>query len=330
MHKSNKPIGQPLSSFPIVSTGEVEEARAVLSRELVDVGFLKVPDRRSFGFQMNGVQLGRTSVGYNQFDADTRIDPGEMGDVVVLVLGTGPSSVFELDGEPVLCPGAGAIVSRGRRVMIHRPAGGGAVFIRAPFDAISKRIGELTDRPPRRPITYDRSIDLTSGIGARTGRLIGSLLRDLQCDPSILESPLLRNGIDELVLNAILSLPNTYSAELTGSPRKTVAPGIVKQAEAYLEAHAAEPVTVRDIVAQCEASQRALFAAFRRFRGYTPMQFLTACRLKTARESLLDPDPLTTVTSVAHACGFTNAGRFAGAYRRRFGESPSATLRRAR
>jgi transcriptional regulator GlxA family with amidase domain len=39
---------------------------------------------------------------------------------------------------------------------------------------------------------------------------------------------------------------------------------------------------------------------------------------------------LTTVTDVAFACGFGNLGHFAIYYRRQFGETPSATLRRAR
>jgi len=37
-----------------------------------------------------------------------------------------------------------------------------------------------------------------------------------------------------------------------------------------------------------------------------------------------------TVTTVAHACGFSNLGHFSARYRRRFGELPSETLRQAR
>jgi AraC-like DNA-binding protein len=44
---------------------------------------------------------------------------------------------------------------------------------------------------------------------------------------------------------------------------------------------------------------------------------------------LLDSDPSSlTVASVAYRWGFTNPGRFAAAHAQRYGESPSATLRR--
>jgi transcriptional regulator GlxA family with amidase domain len=39
--------------------------------------------------------------------------------------------------------------------------------------------------------------------------------------------------------------------------------------------------------------------------------------------------PGETVTGIALECGFGNLGEFAGRYRRRFGEKPSETFRRA-
>lgn len=53
-------------------------------------------------------------------------------------------------------------------------------------------------------------------------------------------------------------------------------------------------------------------------------------RLAEARRQLLRAEGAASVTSVAMACGFTHLGRFAGWYRERYGESPSATLEGAR
>jgi len=47
-----------------------------------------------------------------------------------------------------------------------------------------------------------------------------------------------------------------------------------------------------------------------------------------ANEALRRSDPArVTVSAVAHRWGFAHLGRFASAYRARFGESPSVTLR---
>ena len=69
-------------------------------------------------------------------------------------------------------------------------------------------------------------------------------------------------------------------------------------------------------------------ATFRRHRGYSPMVFLQTARLDAARATLTSGRPCR-VTDVAFGCGFAKLSSFTAAYRARFGELPSATLRRA-
>jgi len=60
------------------------------------------------------------------------------------------------------------------------------------------------------------------------------------------------------------------------------------------------------------------------------MVALTRARLHHVRRDLLAARPGARVGDIAAAWGFSHLGRFAAAYRRRFGEPPSATLRAAR
>ena len=134
-----------------------------------------------------------------------------------------------------------------------------------------------------------------------------------------------------MLLNAVLSLPNSHSEILRDGRRvEKQTPSLVRMAEEFLEANAANPVTISDVVAECGCSRRALFNAFRRHRNYTPLQFLTASRLRRARNALLQPSPTDTVSSIATECGFSHLGRFSKAYRELFDENPSKTLSRAR
>ena len=321
----------PLESFPIVSTNCADEAQSILSHELSNLRITNVADGRLFHFEMNGVHLGRTMVGYNRFKTDTSIvNVGDIDEAIVLVMGIGPRAVMYVDGRPIVRAGKGAMLSPPRRVVIHRPADGGILIIKAGREALDARLRETMGRRPRKPIVFDRSVDLAKGAGASVRRLVGFLADESQQDSAILENPLLRVGLDEMLLNGLLALPNNYSEELVGGRRLSITSSVVRRAEEFMDAHATKPITIADVVAQCGCSRRVLFSAFRSFRGYTPMEFLAEYRLKSVRKALQDPTSTKTVTSIALACGFAHLGRFSEAYLKRFGERPSETLRKAR
>jgi len=85
--------------------------------------------------------------------------------------------------------------------------------------------------------------------------------------------------------------------------------------------------SVVDICAAIGVSERSLQYAFGRYVGMSPLNYLRLCRLNRARHALRAPvNPGVTVTDTALHYGFTHLGRFAGDYRRLFGESPSQTL----
>lgn len=97
----------------------------------------------------------------------------------------------------------------------------------------------------------------------------------------------------------------------------------------YVHAHAHLPITTVEIAAESGMSIRTLQGAFRRVLGSSPNEYLRNVRLDRVRVGLLAADPTdSTVGDVATVWGFAHLGRFAGAYRARFGESPSETLHR--
>jgi transcriptional regulator GlxA family with amidase domain len=108
------------------------------------------------------------------------------------------------------------------------------------------------------------------------------------------------------------------------SSREHAVPASVYRAEAFIEAHVTDAITLDDIAAAARAPVRTLLDGFRRFRDTSPMQHLRSVRLNLARERLLS-DQSASIASIALECGFGNLGRFAKNYAERFGERPSET-----
>ncbi|MFT3666034.1 AraC family transcriptional regulator [Piscinibacter sp.] len=107
-----------------------------------------------------------------------------------------------------------------------------------------------------------------------------------------------------------------------------LAPRHVLAAEQHIRQHARQAPTLSELAAAAGVSVRTLSAAFREFRGCTPMQAVREARLAGARAELLVAPAGTTVRDVAADWGWTHFGLFAAAYHGRFGEAPSSTLRR--
>jgi transcriptional regulator GlxA family with amidase domain len=96
-----------------------------------------------------------------------------------------------------------------------------------------------------------------------------------------------------------------------------------------MRARPAHAWTAAELAAASSTSVRSLQENFRRSLGTSPLQYLRDLRLEKVRTELLSAERGTaTVTQVAARWGFVHLGRFATAYRQRFAERPSDTMRR--
>jgi transcriptional regulator GlxA family with amidase domain len=106
-------------------------------------------------------------------------------------------------------------------------------------------------------------------------------------------------------------------------------PRVIRRVIDAIEDEPDRPFSVADLAAIAGVSVRSLQEGFRRYVGCSPMAYLQSVRLTRAHDALQREDPARiTVAAVAHRAGFTHLGRFATAYRARFGATPSETLRR--
>lgn len=93
-----------------------------------------------------------------------------------------------------------------------------------------------------------------------------------------------------------------------------------------MHAHPARPWTVESLAALANLSRAAFARRFAHLVGEPPLAYLTAWRMKLAREQLRDPR--TTLAQVARAVGYSNEYAFSAAFRRHTGEPPGRWRKR--
>jgi AraC-like DNA-binding protein len=202
--------------------------------------------------------------------------------------------------------------------------------VRMPRSAIDRVAATLVgDDRPAAPVGFDLARPISEGKATHWKRLMQYVTSDIAGNPAVHSSPILIGQAYRLIAaTALETFPNTAleRARYTALP---ASPGSVRRAMAYIEEHAGDDIDLTDIAVAAHVGPRALQRAFRRAMDMTPLGYLRSVRLERAHAQLLAAagDEGTTVVAVAARWGFGHPGRFAGAYRARYGRSPRETLR---
>jgi AraC-like DNA-binding protein len=177
-----------------------------------------------------------------------------------------------------------------------------------------------------------RAADCEETRGA--GRTLAELVKLAVCEfgraDSAFGNPVARAQFEQLFMTTLLLAQAHSCSVLLERTDRQIVPRDVKRAIEYINGHLDQPITMADLVAECGVPGRTLRKHFRDFRGLSPMEYVQQKRLEQARADLLDFDGRSSIAGVANRWGFSHLGRFALAYRRQYGESPSETARRSR
>lgn len=195
---------------------------------------------------------------------------------------------------------------------------------------IERYLQNLLNEPLAEPLRFDTRIDLAASSGQGIAAAVQTLRRALTLCGKAGPPPVLAAEIEHGILTSLLLGQRHNYTDAIFSARALPAPRVVRRVVELIDSAPQTAFTVADLAEHAGVSERSLHAAFRRQLGTSPMAYVRRRRLEQAHDELLRLDPSTgaKVTDVALRHGFAHTGRFAAAYRARFGEPPSVTLRR--
>jgi AraC-like DNA-binding protein len=141
-------------------------------------------------------------------------------------------------------------------------------------------------------------------------------------------APLITDNATRLLAATLVTAFPALVAPRDGPACTDLTPAALRRATAFIESQAHTDIGLSDIAAAAHTTPRAVQYAFRRHLGTTPTGHLRRVRLDRAHRDLLNgsPDAGDTVAAISTRWGFFNQGRFAGAYRAVYGNTPRQTL----
>jgi AraC-like DNA-binding protein len=318
----------PLARWQMGQARCVEHARALVNR-----AYRRhvMQPRGALALRVNRAPFGASFLIANRFDGDpVEIDThGENGFFVEHLAWRGGCQI-ELDGVSQECtPERGFVISPTHRVRLRFGPDCSLVGARIEPGRIQRQLELLTGRAPRGPLAFSSVARHDRGPGLRRRRLLHWAVEELEhaAPPGGVS---LLPSLEEAYLDALLTGQPHSHMQLVEARRPDAGVAAVRRVEDYIRAHPERAVSSERLVSLSGVSTSALYEAFQRQRGTSPMRLLRDVRLLRAREELSDAEREVSVTHVALRWGFTHLARFSGQYRSRFGELPSQTLRRAR
>lgn len=313
-----------------VRSRDVDEAREAGTRVYHEHQVAVTGDLSRFALALDAAALGPLTLGWVTYGTQVRIETSHAGHYQVNV----PSAGTMLAS----CLGAEAVGGPGRAVVYHPDRAAGltgwqlpapVLALRIAQGALQNKLEQLLDRPLRCPPELSLGMDVSAGRGAQWLALVRALADALGSQDALIRQPMMAAPFTHSVLTGLLMCSSHAHSDELASPARSAGSSTVRAARAYIEAHAAQPLTVAGIAGAVGVGVRGLQQGFARALDMSPTQYLRLVRLREAHRELAAADPATTtVAELAARWGFAHQGRFAAQYRRRYGVLPAQTLRR--
>lgn len=318
-----------LSRSPIVRTRDPEAMEHALLTVYGARGF-SVSKADNFEGVGNYLQLANVGLGFCAYGGAKTIVDFPENDFARLQIALKGSAATILSGTALaINERQPCMVPSGDPISIVFEPGYEQLIIRIKTAALEKTLATLLGAKPRGALRFDPFATAMQPAAQVLRDLAMFLAKQLSSTAAELPSAVLIELEQALLVSFLSAHRHNFSEVLEGTEREA-APQIVRLAEEFIEASWNRAITIEELASQTNTSIRALYAAFKKSRGYSPMKYAKTVRLQRAKQMLIEPDQRTYVSTVAFKCGFGNLGHFARDYREMFGELPSETLSRTR
>ena len=274
-------------------------------------------------------QIGPITIGEISYGVEMCLDTGDLETAYhVLAPLTGAVQVLHRGAATTADPSQAAVFRPLGDISLRWSADCRLISVKVDRLALERELDATVDRRVGEPLPLGSTFGLAGGPGRSWLALIRLLLGETrQPDGLTLLPHLLRRWRELAVSGLAQAVEHPFSASPAGRPTAR-RPRTVKRTLDAMHAEPGRSFTAAELAGIAGVGIRVLQESFRQHVGVPPLTYLRRLRLEGVHAELARAGPgQVSVSEVATRWGFTHLGRFAGAYRERYGVSPSQTLR---
>ena len=327
------PQAARLAGFRRVATADVDAAAEQVGRIFCPHELKPLrPRAPDFHAVHNCAGFDGFSINYVSYGGSVSIDPGCLERFFLLQMPLASSARIRTASREIeSSPGASAsLLSPTMPTQMVWENSCAQLILPVERTLLEQRAAALAGRAMR-AVEFDPAVDLSTGAArALQGKIEAIVDLAERNGPGRPMSPVAAADCREALLDALLAgqRHSLSDAIATFSGKIETLPRALRRARDCLQANAAEPLDLLQLAEAAGIGVRALQLGFQRHFGVTISEMLLDMRLAELNTRLRSAPPDAHIIEIAFDLGFTHLGRMSGAYRAKFGETPSATLRR--
>ncbi len=250
---------------------------------------------------------------------DVAVQVAPIPDVMITTITAGQVRVSGPDGAVVQAAGESRLLAPQAqpRFEIH---GHDSFLLQVPYEELLATASEITGNPDH-DLRFLNPEPLSPAMNQSWVGIVGLVRAELGSAGPV--SPMRLAALMRVVsAGALATFPNTTMTTTSDLTDGWVGPTVVARAIDFIEAHAHEPIRMRQVASAAGVGTRQLRRAFRRHLDTTPSDYLLFVRLNRAHDRLVGYDE--PIAQLAREAGFASATGFSRAYRGVFGRPPDA------
>jgi AraC-like DNA-binding protein len=307
-------------------TTDLDEASRFCRRVFYDTVRVRPLARdRGIDFVAHGLRLGPVTVGEVRYGSDVYVTSSDLETAYhVLVPISGAVQSRQLGHVVAADASRAAVLQPVGDVELTWAADCRMISVKVDRAALEREVDAALGRQVASPMPLGASFSTGSGPGRSWAALVRLLLEELSGPDGLVDRPQIARHWQDLLLSGLaLTVEHPYSHEPAARRPRTV-----KRTLDAIHSDPSRQFTATELAAIAGVGIRVLQESFKQHVGMSPLTYLRRLRLDGVHRELSRGDQWqVSVSEVAARWGFTHLGRFAGAYRARFGVSPSQTLR---
>ena len=314
----------------VITTTTTNDCATIVGRKLWPHLVRNVPRDQGFRSTFAALEVGDCVIAELNYDSMVEIDAGVMDGIYLATLCLNGTAETRSGRQcTVSVPGSIIVSSPNRPTRYVIGDGSRNIAVRIPRARLEAQARELFYYDVSRPIEFDMEASLYGEFGQAFAHLVSHICRLATTAPSALGCARIASGYSNMLADTLLGLhSHNYSGRRLDHGLGE-APQHLQCAVHYIEKMLHEISSVEQVCTHVGVTERCLQKSFQRYLRLSPAAFLRERRLHRLRELLLTADREQSIMELMLSVGIEQCGRYSGYYLQRFGETPSATRRKA-